>query len=146
MIDSTPFRLRVQLAPEPRDVLWENIAMHQRERLIRKALVLFILLFLVFSWTIPCNYLSALTSTKSLKAYFPWLLKLAEKNKILNQIVAGFIPTLGVVIFFSILPLIFNSKKSTYAIYLTLTLFYLGLSVIEGFTTRSESEESCFAK
>ncbi|KAI9245779.1 hypothetical protein BY458DRAFT_528469 [Sporodiniella umbellata] len=129
LIDSTPFRLKAQLAPEPRDVLWENIAMHGRERWIRKAVVMFILLFLVFSWTIPCNYLSALTSTKSLKAYFPWLLKLAEKNKILNQIVAGFIPTLGVVIFFSVLPLIFNS-----------------LSVIEGFTTRSESEESCFAK
>ncbi|RCI03720.1 hypothetical protein CU098_004658, partial [Rhizopus stolonifer] len=129
LIDSTPFRLKAQLAPEPRDVLWENIAMHGRERWIRKAVVMFILFFLVFSWTIPCNYLSALTSTKSLKAYFPWLLKLAEKNKILNQIVAGFIPTLGVVIFFSVLPLIFN-----------------GLSVIEGFTTRSESEESCFAK
>ncbi|KAF1807073.1 hypothetical protein FB192DRAFT_1353694 [Mucor lusitanicus] len=129
LIDSTPFRLRAQLAPEPRDVLWENIAMHGRERVIRKALIMFILLFLVFSWTIPCNYLSALTSTKSLKAYFPWLLKLAEKNKILKQIVAGFIPTLGVVIFFSVLPIVFNS-----------------LSVIEGFTTRSESEESCFAK
>ncbi|KAI8355079.1 hypothetical protein EDC96DRAFT_554205 [Choanephora cucurbitarum] len=129
LIDSTPFRLRAQLAPEPRDVLWENIAMHGRERVIRKFLIMFVLLFLVFSWTIPCNYLSALTSTKSLKAYFPWLLKLAEKNKIINQIVAGFIPTLGVVIFFSILPLIFNS-----------------LSVIEGFTTRSEAEESCFAK
>ncbi|KAI8389299.1 hypothetical protein BD560DRAFT_381206 [Blakeslea trispora] len=129
LIDSTPFRLRAQLAPEPRDVLWENVAMHGRERVIRKFLIMFVLLFLVFSWTIPCNYLSALTSTKSLKAYFPWLLKLAEKNKIINQIVAGFIPTLGVVIFFSILPLIFNS-----------------LSVIEGFTTRSEAEESCFAK
>lgn len=110
MIDSTPFRLRAQLAPEPRDVLWENISMHGRERVIRKALIMFILLFLVCSWTIPCNYLSALTSPKSLKEYFPWLLKLAEKNKLLNQIVAGFIPTLGVVLFFSVLPIVFNSK------------------------------------
>ncbi|KAI8996935.1 hypothetical protein BDB01DRAFT_830572 [Pilobolus umbonatus] len=129
LIDSTPFRLRARLAPEPRDVLWENIAMHGRERMIRKILILFILLFLVFSWGIPCIYLSALTSEKSLRAYFPWLMKLAKENKILNQIVVGFIPTLGVVIFFSILPLVFNS-----------------LSVIEGFTTRSESEESCFGK
>ncbi|KAG0798769.1 hypothetical protein G6F22_003893 [Rhizopus arrhizus] len=148
LIDSTPFRLRAQLAPEPRDVLWENIAMHGRERLIRKVLVMFILLFLVFSWSIPCNYLSALTSTKSLKAYFPWLLKLAEKNKILNQIVAGFIPTLGVVIFFSVLPLIFNSKYSCgkFKFVCIKGKFAIGLSVIEGFTTRSESEESCFAK
>ncbi|KAG1216631.1 hypothetical protein G6F35_009915 [Rhizopus arrhizus] len=34
LIDATPFQLRVQLAPEPRDVLWENIAMHARERWI----------------------------------------------------------------------------------------------------------------
>ncbi|KAI8367508.1 uncharacterized protein BYT42DRAFT_128832 [Radiomyces spectabilis] len=129
LIDSTPFRLRAQLAPEPRDVLWENIAMHARERAIRKFMVFIVLIFLVFFWVIPISYFSALTSEDSLQNYFPWLIDLASKNKILRQLVQGFLPTLGVVVFMSILPIIFNA-----------------LSVVEGFTTRSEAEESSFSK
>ncbi|KAL0093242.1 hypothetical protein F4703DRAFT_1262061 [Phycomyces blakesleeanus] len=129
LISSTPFRLRAHLAPEPRDVLWENIAMHGRERVIRKGMIWFILLFLVFFWVIPISYFSALTSENSLRNYFPWLIKLAEKHKLLRQIIQGFLPTLGVNIFMAFLPLILN-----------------GLSVIEGFPTRSEAEESTFSK
>ncbi|CDS12241.1 hypothetical protein LRAMOSA04436 [Lichtheimia ramosa] len=129
LIDSTPFRLQAELAPEPRNVLWENIAMHGRERMIRKAVIFVILIFLVFFWILPISYFSALTSERSLQNYFPWLMDLAKKNKILHQIVVGFLPTLAVVIFMAILPLIVNV-----------------LSVIEGFQSRSEAEESSFSK
>ncbi|KAI8084845.1 uncharacterized protein BX664DRAFT_266866 [Halteromyces radiatus] len=129
LIDSTPFRLKAQLAPEPRDVLWENIAMHGRERWIRKVLMFGVLLLLVFFWVIPISYFSALTNENSLRYYFPWLMDLASKNKILQQIIQSFLPTLGVVIFMAILPMILNA-----------------LSVVEGFPTRSEAEESTFSK
>lgn len=108
MIDSTPFRLNAQQAPEPRDVLWENIAMHGRERLIRKGLIFGVQILLVFFWVIPISYFSALTSENSLKYYFPWLMDLAAKSKILQQVIQYFLPTLGVVIFMAILPLILN--------------------------------------
>ncbi|CAO3591073.1 unnamed protein product [Absidia cylindrospora] len=129
LIDSTPFRLKAQLAPEPRDVLWENIAMHGRERWIRKVLMFGVLLLLVFFWVIPISYFSALTNENSLRYYFPWLMDLASKNKILQQIIQSFLPTLGVVIFMAILPMVLNA-----------------LSVVEGFQTRSEAEESTFSK
>lgn len=96
------------MAPEPRDVIWENIAMHRRERVIRKGFVFVILLFLVFFWGLPITYFSALTDPDSLKNYFPWLMTLAEKNKILKQIVYGFVPTLAVVVFMASVPLILN--------------------------------------
>ncbi|KAI7859840.1 hypothetical protein BDC45DRAFT_495107 [Circinella umbellata] len=129
LIDSTPFRLHAELAAEPRNVLWENIAMHGRERSIRKAVIFCILIFLVFFWVFPISYFSALTSERSLQTYFPWLIDLASKSKILHQIVVGFIPTLAVVIFMAILPVIVNI-----------------LSHIEGFQSRSEAEESSFSK
>lgn len=110
LIDSTPFRVQAELAPEPRNVLWENIAMHNRERMIRKGVIFCILVFFVFFWVIPISYFSALTSVNSLRNYFPWLMNLASKNKILQQIVQGFLPTLGVVIFMAILPLIVGGK------------------------------------
>ncbi|KAI9255766.1 hypothetical protein BDA99DRAFT_517557 [Phascolomyces articulosus] len=129
LIDSTPFRLNAELAAEPRNVLWENIAMHGRERSIRKAVIFCILIFLVFFWVFPISYFSALTSERSLQNYFPWLIDLAAKSKILHQIVVGFLPTLAVVIFMAILPVIVNI-----------------LSHIEGFQSRSEAEESSFSK
>ncbi|KAI9497544.1 hypothetical protein BDB00DRAFT_628628 [Zychaea mexicana] len=129
LIDSTPFRLHAELAAEPRNVLWENIAMHGRERTIRKVVIFCILMFLVFFWVFPISYFSALTSERSLQNYFPWLMDLASKNKILHQIVVGFLPTLAVVVFMAILPVIVNV-----------------LSVIEGFQSRSEAEESSFSK
>ncbi|KAI9303434.1 hypothetical protein BJ944DRAFT_250680 [Cunninghamella echinulata] len=129
LIDSTPFRLNAQQAPEPRDVLWENIAMHGRERLIRKGLIFGIQILLVFFWVIPISFFSALTSENSLKYYFPWLMDLASKNKILQQVIQSFLPTLGVVIFTAFLPMILHA-----------------LSIIEGFPTRSEAEESTFSK
>ncbi|KAI7864770.1 hypothetical protein BDF14DRAFT_1875829 [Spinellus fusiger] len=144
LIASTPFLVRVSLAPEPRDVLWENIAMHERERVIRQGIMRVVILFLVFFWVIPISYFSALTNEDSLRNYFPWLMKLAEKNKILQQIVQGFLPTLGVNIFMAILPLIFNVKK--YILIHAWGMLLLGLSVIEGFSRRSEAEESTFKK
>jgi cytochrome b561 len=110
LIDSTPFRLKAQLAPEPRNVIWENIAMHERERWTRKVLISGVLLLLVFFWVIPISYFSALTNENSLRYYFPWLMDLASKNKILRQIIQSFLPTLGVVIFMAILPMILNGK------------------------------------
>ncbi|KAF7732528.1 hypothetical protein EC973_003275 [Apophysomyces ossiformis] len=124
LIDTTPFRLRAELAPEPRDVIWENIAMHQRERVLRKGIVFVIFIVLVFFWGIPISYFSALTSPKSLQNYFPWLMELAQKSKILKQVIYGFVPTIAVVTFMAIVPFLLN----------------------EGFSTRSGADESTFRK
>jgi hypothetical protein len=133
------------MAPEPRDVLWENIAMHGRERWIRKVLMFGVLLLLVFFWVIPISYFSALTNENSLRYYFPWLMDLASRNKILQQIIQSFLPTLGVVIFMAILPMVLNGKCTCMMKYLT-DGYSIALSVVEGFPTRSEAEESTFSK
>lgn len=122
--------------------------MHGRERMIRKAVIFVILIFLVFFWILPISYFSALTSERSLQNYFPWLMDLAKKNKILHQIVVGFLPTLAVVIFMAILPLIVNGTCESLIDPFpnSLMLSLLVLSVIEGFQSRSEAEESSFSK
>lgn len=123
--------------------------MHERERWTRKVLISGVLLLLVFFWVIPISYFSALTNENSLRYYFPWLMDLASKNKILRQIIQSFLPTLGVVIFMAILPMILNGKLKKDILGPSLTWFHLSnvaLSVIEGFQTRSEAEESTFSK
>ncbi|KAJ2964731.1 hypothetical protein NQZ79_g257 [Umbelopsis isabellina] len=124
-----PFLVRTQAAPEPRDVLWNNVAVRGRERLMRKAFVSVILLLIVFLWGIPIGFLSTFTNVESLERYMPWLVDLASKNKILQQIVYGFVPTLSVIVFMAVLPMVFY-----------------GLSIIEGIQSRSEAEEATFSK
>ncbi|KAG2187199.1 hypothetical protein INT44_004871 [Umbelopsis vinacea] len=124
-----PFLVRTQAAPEPRDILWNNVAIRGRERLIRKSFVYVMLLLIIFLWGVPIGFLSTFTNVESLERYLPWLVDLANKNKILQQIVYGFVPTLSVVIFMAILPVVFNF-----------------LSVIEGIQSRSEAEEATFSK
>jgi len=124
-----PFLVRTQPAPEPRDILWNNVAIRGRERLMRKGFVSVLLLLLIFLWGIPIGFASTFTNVESLERYMPWLVELANKNKILQQIVYGFVPTSAVVIFMAVLPVIFNL-----------------LSVIEGIQSRSEAEEATFSK
>lgn len=105
-----PFLVRTQAAPEPRDILWNNVAIRGRERLIRKSFVYVILILIIFLWGVPIGFLSTFTNVESLERYLPWLVNLANKNKFLQQIVYGFVPTLSVVIFMAILPVVFNCE------------------------------------
>jgi hypothetical protein len=77
---------------------------------MRKAFVSVLLLLLIFLWGIPIGFVSTFTNVESLERYMPWLVDLANKNKILQQIVYGFVPTSAVVIFMAVLPVIFNCE------------------------------------
>lgn len=140
--------MRTQAAPEPRDVLWNNVAVRGRERLMRKAFVSVILFLIIFLWGIPIGFLSTFTNVESLERYMPWLVDLASKNMILQQIVYGFVPTLAVIVFMAVLPMVFYGKSSLAAWTISCNANYLlvGLSIIEGIQSRSEAEEATFSK
>ncbi|KAL1920405.1 uncharacterized protein VTP21DRAFT_782 [Calcarisporiella thermophila] len=124
-----PFTCRTSLAPEPRDIYWPNVNIQGREILLRWILVWVVVILIVLFYTLPLSAIATLTSPDTLDKYIPGFKKLAELNFILQSIIMGFIPTIGVVIFFAILPLMFD-----------------GLSVIQGIRSRSKIEESTFSK
>ncbi|KAJ2798824.1 hypothetical protein H4R21_003778, partial [Coemansia helicoidea] len=76
-----PFQLRTELAPEPRDVFWDNITLPLSARVARGATSLVAYLAMLVYWLTMAFLLSALVSLDSLKGYFPWLPALAEKNR-----------------------------------------------------------------
>lgn len=100
------------MAYEPRDVLWTNVTIRGRERLIREFLVWTVTILLSFFWIGPIASFSALTSVDTLRRVFPKLVDAAESSPFLQNIIQGLLPTLAVNIFMAILPLIFDGTLS----------------------------------
>ncbi|KAJ1960311.1 hypothetical protein GGI12_003871, partial [Dipsacomyces acuminosporus] len=90
---SQPFQLRAELAPEARDIYWENITLPLSSRLFRSGLTLLAYVLMAVYWLAMATLLSTLVSIDSLKEIFPKLPELARKNKWLNGLFQYTTPT-----------------------------------------------------
>lgn len=93
---------------EPRDVLWSNIAVRGRERLVRELFVWAVTILLSFFWIAPISAFSTLTSLDALERVFPQLVAAADDSVFLQNILQGLLPTIAVNVFMAVLPLIFD--------------------------------------
>ncbi|KAF8941178.1 hypothetical protein BGZ58_001459 [Dissophora ornata] len=94
------------LAPEPRDVYWDNLNLPPRELDVRTVVINAIVFFLVFFWAGPVGVFSSFLNLDSLNKIFPGISKLAEKNALLKSLIQGFLPTVGVIVFLAVVPTI----------------------------------------
>lgn len=96
----------ITLAPNPKDIIWNNINMTQAE-IARKKLHGFLWLALVcFLNTIPLLFISFLANLSSLTAYVPALENWSEKSPTTLAIVSGVLPPAVSGIFGFFLPII----------------------------------------
>lgn len=92
------------LAPEPRDVLWSTVAMPSRERHIRSAVVMVIMVLLLLFWAIPVSFFGAFLSDKEIKRVAPWLWRFMKNNPRAGAFIQNTGPTLILISFNSLLP------------------------------------------
>ncbi|KAJ2853663.1 hypothetical protein J3B02_003039, partial [Coemansia erecta] len=88
-----PFQLRTELAPEPRDVYWDNVTLPLSSRLARGSLSLVTYGFMIVYWFTMAFLLSTLVSMDALKRFFPHLPEYADKNKWLKGLLRFTTPT-----------------------------------------------------
>ncbi|KAJ2817930.1 hypothetical protein GGI24_005252, partial [Coemansia furcata] len=88
-----PFQLRTELAPEPRDVYWDNAALPLSSRMLRGTVALATYALMLVYWLTMAFLLSTLVSIDSLKGYFPHLPELADRNKWLRGLFQYTTPT-----------------------------------------------------
>ncbi|KAG9324038.1 hypothetical protein KVV02_004715 [Mortierella alpina] len=117
------------LAPEPRDVYWDNLNLPPGEIAVRTVVVNVICFFLVFFWAGPVSVFSSFLNLDSLNKIFPGISRLAGKNRILKSLIQGFLPTVGVIIFLTVVPKIL-----------------LSLCRRQGMQSHSEIEQSLYNK
>ncbi|KAG0233519.1 hypothetical protein BGX31_004812 [Mortierella sp. GBA43] len=99
-------------APEPRDVCWDNLSLPPNEMDVRTVVINVIIFFLNFFWAGPVVLLSSFLSLESLNKLFPGIRRIAGKNPLFKSLIQGFLPTVGVIIFFAVVPLILMSLSN----------------------------------
>nr|GMD09684.1 CSC1-like protein ERD4 [Ipomoea batatas] len=104
-------RWTVTDAPEPRQLIWTNLAMGFCQRIVRQYVIYFIVLLTIFFYMIPIGFISALTTLKNLRKYLPFLKVIVDQPAI-KTVLEAYLPQLALIVFLALLPkfLLFLSK------------------------------------
>lgn len=92
------------LAPDPEDIVWQNMGMPNREHIIRSIIVAGIMIGGLLTWVIPVSALASLLSFQEIRKVAPWLADLIEKSPLIAALVQTTLPSTSVLIFNAALP------------------------------------------
>lgn len=118
----------VMNAPEPRQLIWTNLAKKFYEREMRQYVIYFIVFLTIFFYMIPIGFISALTTLENLKKILPFLKPVVDQQAI-KTVLEAYLPQLALIIFMALLP-----------------KFLLFLSKEEGIPTQSHAERAASGK
>ena len=94
-------------APDPRAVIWENLAIPFVPRLVRQTLVYLVVSHMIFFYMIPITFVSAIISLDNLKLKLPFLAPLVDIPSV-NAVLQAFLPQIVLVVFIYILPFVLS--------------------------------------
>ncbi|KAI7816206.1 hypothetical protein BC939DRAFT_469949 [Gamsiella multidivaricata] len=97
------------LAPEPRDVFWDNLNLPPSELGVRSVVVNTTVFFLIFFWSGPIGVFSSFLNLESLEKLIPGVSKIAAASPVLKSLIQGFLPTVGVTVFLAVVPKILGA-------------------------------------
>lgn len=106
LLHPAPGKCVADLAPEARDVYWPNINLSASNVFVRKCVVNAILFVVTFFWASPIAFIASFLDIRTLRKVWPALAELAETNSIAGAIITGFLPTVVVLLFVSVLPIV----------------------------------------
>ncbi|KAF9928899.1 hypothetical protein FBU30_002041 [Linnemannia zychae] len=97
------------MAPEPRDVYWDNLNLPPSELGVRTVVINVVVFLLIFFWAGPVGVFSSFLNLDSLDRIFPGISNIADMSPLLKSLIQGFLPTVGVIIFLAVVPRILLS-------------------------------------
>ncbi|KAL5504873.1 hypothetical protein ACEPAH_7536 [Sanghuangporus vaninii] len=104
-----PLQCTTVLAPEPRDIVWDNMGHTRNVRRARELIVLGIMLLIFFFWIFPITALASLLSYEEIKKTMPWLGRWIDANDQLRAIVQNVLPSVAMISFNALLPFLFEA-------------------------------------
>ncbi|XVF87103.1 hypothetical protein PTKIN_Ptkin18bG0093000 [Pterospermum kingtungense] len=98
-------------APEPRQLVWNNLKIKFFKRIVRQYVVYFVVFLTIVFYMIPISFISALTTLDNLKKLLPFLKPVVNQDAI-KTVLEAYLPQLALIIFLALLPklLLFLSK------------------------------------
>ncbi|KAG1727490.1 late exocytosis, associated with Golgi transport-domain-containing protein [Suillus paluster] len=109
---SDPGEVKTRPAPEPRDIVWSNIAYPPGNLLAREVFVVGCVVLLLFFWIFPITALASLLSYKEIKKVMPWLARLIDSNDKIRAIVQNSLPSVAMITLNALLPFILEGASS----------------------------------
>ena len=99
-----PNSMTTTLAPEPRDILWSNLALSETSAGIRFVVVTIAMLILLFFWIVPVSYLARLLSLDTINENVPIIGRAINQSPTLRALLQNSLPSLALVSFNALLP------------------------------------------
>ncbi|KAF8097669.1 hypothetical protein N665_0284s0034 [Sinapis alba] len=99
-------------APEPRQLIWENLKIKFFSRIVRQYLIYFLVAITILFYMIPIAFVSAITTLANLQKAVPFI-KPIVKIAFIRTILQSYLPQIALIIFLAMLPkfLMFLSKS-----------------------------------
>ncbi|KAI0302360.1 DUF221-domain-containing protein [Multifurca ochricompacta] len=101
-----PKGAQIDLAPNPKDIIWKNLNMSPTELFRKKMTGWFLLIIIVFLNTVPLFVLSILANLSSIASFVPFLRRWAQSSPSLFNFVSGVLPPAVSAFFGFFLPII----------------------------------------
>ncbi|KAJ1916217.1 hypothetical protein IWQ60_008178 [Tieghemiomyces parasiticus] len=98
--------LETRACPEPRDLLWSNFLMDERQKFVRTLVVNACVWTLIIIWLVPMGSFLTLAKVDKLSKVFPFLKPLLVQNQWLQNIISRNLPSMLVSLTNVILPFI----------------------------------------
>ncbi|KAJ0233631.1 CSC1-like protein ERD4 [Hirschfeldia incana] len=99
-------------APEPRQLIWENLKIKFFSRIVRQYLIYFVVAITILFYMVPIAFVSAITTLENLQKTLPFLKPIVEIGFI-RTILESYLPQIALIVFLAMLPkfLMFLSKS-----------------------------------
>lgn len=129
VLDPHVHYLITRLAPAPHDIIWDNIVLSRKERIVKNYTITIIIGIISVSLIVPVGYLATLLNPKTIKKFWPGLGELLQNNEWAKNIVSGLLPTYIYTIMNFVIPFI-----------------YVWLSSKQGYISHGDEELSAVSK
>lgn len=94
LLDPRPYKLIAETAPAPHDVIWRNLYLTTRQRLVRTYVVTLIISIMSVAMVVPIWYLAPFLQIKAIRKIWPALGRLLDNSPWLMTFVTGILPPL----------------------------------------------------
>ncbi|KAF8326836.1 uncharacterized protein EI90DRAFT_3281600 [Cantharellus anzutake] len=95
---------KISLAPEPRDVVWQNIYIPSFSYFTRRVTVYAFVTVLFLFWVVPVTTLSTLLNYEEIQKVAPWLGEIIDKSPSIQSLVQTTLPSTAVIVLNGLLP------------------------------------------
>ena len=105
-----PSQCQTVPAPEPRDIVWDNMSLSTNVTRTRQLIVLALIVLLFLFWAVPITALATLLSYEEIKKAMPWLGRLVDSNDTVRAIVQNLLPSVAIISLNALLPFLFEGE------------------------------------